>query len=149
MKNKSRSTPTVSPVDDAVCRLEPDKVAEVSIAAQCQSDANLSSEFKEFISRTLDPDPRVRKQMLKEMCPCRVRADIDLMWARIIELTSDESDIVRDQALHALGDGSPRAMEATVMEIAERLYNDPSDAVRSKARRMVNAYRRTGKWNVL
>lgn len=53
------------------------------------------------------------------------------------------------QALHALGDGSPTHMEEEIMEAVERLYNDPHPNVKKKARRMMNAYRRTGKWNVL
>ena len=53
------------------------------------------------------------------------------------------------QALHALGDGSPVHLEAEIVEAAERLYNDPHPDVKKKARRMLNSYRRTGKWNVL
>ena len=53
------------------------------------------------------------------------------------------------QALHALGDGSPVRMETEVMAAVESLYNDPHPDVKKKSRRMMNAYRRTGKWNVL
>ena len=78
-----------------------------------------------------------------------MKEDFDIIWKRIIEMTYDESAIVRDQALHNLGDGSPRHLEAAVMEAAERLYNDSDPKVRKKARRMCIAYRTTGKWNVL
>lgn len=57
--------------------------------------------------------------------------------------------MVRDQALHALGDGSPTHLEERIVEAVEQLYNDPCFNVKKKARRMLNAYRRTGKWNVL
>jgi hypothetical protein len=36
-----------------------------------------------------------------------------------------------------------------VVEAVERLYNDPDASVKKKARRMLNSYRRTGRWNVL
>ena len=57
--------------------------------------------------------------------------------------------IVRDQALHALGDGSPGHLEERIIEAVEDLYNDPFPDVKKKARRMLNAYRKTGKWNIL
>ncbi len=57
--------------------------------------------------------------------------------------------IVRDQALHALGDGSPGHLEERIVEVIEQLYNDPFPDVKKKARRMMKAYRYTGKWNVL
>ena len=59
------------------------------------------------------------------------------------------SGMVRDQALHALGDGSPTHLEERIVEEVEKLYNDPYPDVKKKARRMLNSYRRTGKWNVL
>jgi hypothetical protein len=40
-------------------------------------------------------------------------------------------------------------MESKIIEVVERLYNDPDPNVKKKARRMMNAYRYTGKWNVL
>ena len=79
----------------------------------------------------------------------QVRADLDMVWERLFEMTTDESAMVRDQALHALGDGSPRHLEDRVVEVIERMYNDPDASVRKKARRMLNSYRHTGKWNVL
>ena len=90
-----------------------------------------------------------RKRAAKSLCPCSVRADIDAVWERIFEMTEDESPIVRDQAMHALGDGSPRHLEARIAEVLDKRYNDPDPAVRKKARRMLTSYRNTGKWNVL
>lgn len=102
-----------------------------------------------YLERTHDPNPLKRKQALKDLCPCHVRADIPALWDRIFELLHDEEGIVRDQALHALGDGSPRHLEARIIEAVESMYNDPHPDVKKKARRMLNAYRKTGKWNVL
>ena len=47
-----------------------------------------------------------------------------------------------------MGDGSPAHMEAEIMEAVEGLYNDPHPEVKKKARRMMNSYRRTGKWSL-
>jgi hypothetical protein len=44
-------------------------------------------------------NPHVRKSSLKEMCPCRVKEDIDLFWKRVIEMADDEDTLVRAQVL--------------------------------------------------
>lgn len=105
--------------------------------------------FHDYIKRTYDPDAKKRKQALKDLCPCHVKADIPELWERIFECLHDEDGIVRDQALHALGDGSPSHLEERIVEAVEKMYNDPHPDVKKKARRMLNSYRRTGKWNVL
>jgi len=71
----------------------------------CGYDPNGIS-VEEHINKTYDPDPKKRKMALSELCPCSVKEDFDKVWLRIVELTYDESPIVRDQALHNLGDGS-------------------------------------------
>lgn len=105
--------------------------------------------YQDYIKRTFDPDPKKRKQALKDLCPCHVRADIPELWDRIFDCLNDEEGSVRDQALHALGDGSPGHLEDRIVNAVEKLYNDPHPDVKRKARRMLNSYRRTGKWNVL
>lgn len=105
--------------------------------------------YYEYIQRTYHPDPKKRRQALKDLCPCHVRADIPPLWDRIFECLKDEDGLVRDQALHALGDGSPSHLQERIVQAIEDLYNDPHPEVKKKARRMLNSYRRTGKWNVL
>ena len=39
----------------------------------------------------------VRKNSLVQMCPCRVKKDIDKFWARVFEMVYDEDPIVRAQ----------------------------------------------------
>ena len=56
---------------------------------------------------------------------------------------------MRDQAIHSLGDGSPSRLEEQILKVIEDKYNDPHPEVKKKARKMLNTYRRTGKWNVL
>ena len=67
----------------------------------------------------------------------------------LYSLFLSHAGIVRDQALHALGDGSPRHLEERIVEAVEQLYNDPFPDVKKKARRMMNSYRKNGKWNIL
>lgn len=105
--------------------------------------------YHDYIQRTYDPDPKKRRKALKDLCPCHVRTDIPELWERIFECLHDEDGLVRDQALHALGDGSPTHLEERIVEAIERMYNDPQPEVKKKARRMLNNYRRTGKWNIL
>lgn len=105
--------------------------------------------ISEYLERTRDPNPQKRRKALKDLCPCHVRADIPDLWDRIFECLADENGGVRDQALHALGDGSPSHLEHRIVEAVESMYNDPHSDVRKKARKMLNTYRRTGKWNVL
>lgn len=42
-------------------------------------------------------DPSVRKAALKEMCPCRVKIDIDEFWDRVLSMVDDPDDAVRQQ----------------------------------------------------
>ena len=107
------------------------------------------STVEDYLNLTRNSNPMVRKRALKELCPCHVRADFDQIWERILECTDDPDPLVRDQALHALGDGSPRHLEEKIVEIVQQKYNDKDPRVKKKARKMLNSYRRTGKWNVL
>ena len=112
-----------------------------------QNDDGLTVE--KFINKTYDSSSKNRKKALSDLCPCKVKEDFPVVWERIISMTEDESGEVREQALHNLGDGSPRHMEERVMQVVEKLYNDPDLKVRKKARKMCISYRKTGKWNVL
>lgn len=44
----------------------------------------------EYLQRTYNSNPQKRKQALKDLCPCHVRADIPELWDRIFELLSDK-----------------------------------------------------------
>ena len=49
--------------------------------------------ISEYLTRTYDPSPLKRKQALKDLCPCHVRADIPELWERIFQLLSDEDGV--------------------------------------------------------
>ncbi|RNA35127.1 hypothetical protein BpHYR1_053236 [Brachionus plicatilis] len=95
------------------------------------------------------PDPMVRKKALVEMCPCRVKADLDRFWERVFEMKNDESNIVRAQVLHTLCDGSPKHLEHRISLALEDFNIDPDTEIRRKAHKVMSSYHRTGKWNIL
>jgi hypothetical protein len=83
------------------------------------------------------------------MCPCHVKANVPQVWERLIEMTTDDDVGVRLDVVHALADGSPRERAGDIAAVMERMYNDGDPKVRKRVRRVLNAYRRTRKLNVL
>lgn len=102
-----------------------------------------------IISLSKHPNPHVRKASLREMCPCRVKEDIDRFWKRVIEMHDDEDSMVRAQVLHTCCDGSPNHLENEIIECIEKFNHDPDSEIRRKAHKVISSYRRTGKWNIL
>ena len=78
-----------------------------------------------IISLTKHADPIVRQRALKEICPCRVKDDIDLFWARVIEMIGDPADNVREQVsvkcLSSAGDDRDLVCFAGVTYIMRRV----------------------------
>jgi vesicle coat complex subunit len=105
--------------------------------------------FETFIEQTKHSDPRIRKKALKEMCPCRVKKEIDQIWERVFEMYTDPDSTVRYQVMHTLCDGSPKERESEVISVLEKMWNDKDEKLRRNVRRALNSYRRCGKWNVL
>ena len=102
-----------------------------------------------IIDLTSHENAQVRQKALREMCPCRVKMDISDFWQRVIEMVDDPATNVRQQVLHTMCDGSPAHMEYEVAEALEAFNRDPDAKIRRKAHKVLTAYRRTGKWNVL
>lgn len=107
------------------------------------------NEVEALLALARDPDGRVRARAVQTLCPCHVRTDIPAVWDRIFERAGDEEVRVRRQVLHACGDGSPREREAEAVAVVETLARDPDVRLRRQARRVLAAYRRTGRINVL
>lgn len=42
---------------------------------------------EDFLANTASPDPKIRKLYLRELCPCHVQRDIEVVWDRIIQMT--------------------------------------------------------------
>jgi len=102
-----------------------------------------------YIAATRSSDPRVRKLALKNMCPCRVLKDVDVIWDRVLEMTVDEDVGVRYQTVHSLCDGSPRSREEQIVAALRGMRNDSDEKIRRAVRRALCSYERTGRWNVL
>jgi len=105
--------------------------------------------IQEFMEDTYSKDPRVRKKCLTKMCPCRVKADVDAFWTRIIEMVNDPDPSVRYQVLHNLCDGSPKSREEEVMKTVEKLNYDEDSYIRRRCHQVIASYRKTGKWNIM
>ena len=105
--------------------------------------------LEEVIARSRDPDPRIRRAAVRELCPCDVKRDLEDAWARIFEMVGDPDPSVRRLVLHTLCDGSPRAREREVLASVEQLARDPDRSVHRLARKVLAEHRRTGRINVL
>jgi len=115
-------------------------------------DSSSSCQFntiEDVIEATHSKKWQTRKMALKKMCPCRVQKEIDILWTRIFEMVNDEHAEVRYQVVHTLCDGSPKHMELKIVDTLQSMWNDKEDKIRKKVRFALNAYRRTGDWNVL
>lgn len=102
-----------------------------------------------LIERSFDADPIVRSAVAKHLCPCHVRTNLPEVWDRLIEMTADPEPVVRRDVVHALADGSPRERAAEIAAALEPLYNDDDPRVRKMVRKVISAYRETGRVNVL
>ena len=106
-------------------------------------------EIEAALRLTHHPDPRVRRDAVHELCPCRLKANHQAVWDRLIAMAGDEDAKVRGQVLHTLADGSPRERERDVVATIEGMQDDPDLSLRRRVRKLLAQYRRTGKINVL
>jgi len=117
--------------------------------SQKKDICNTTDDVNTIITLTKDENPQIRVAALKNMCPCRVKADVDLFWTRVIEMVNDIDASVRYQVLHTLCDGSPSHRETDIMAAIEVFNRDKNKDIRRKAHRVIASYKKTGKWNVL
>jgi hypothetical protein len=103
----------------------------------------------EQLEKTKDSNARNRYLALKDICPCRVKEDINLFWNRIFEMAHDEDPTVRYQVLHTICDGSPNHLEQNVLDTLEIFNRDVDQKIRRKAHKILANYKATGKWNIL
>lgn len=105
-------------------------------------------EFDALLEATYSQDARERADAARELCPCHLRDNIPAVWDRVLELARDPDLRVRKTVLHMMTDGSPREREADVIAAIETMFHDPDPKMRRVVRRLLAAYRRTGKINV-
>ena len=67
------------------------KVSEASRLAKETTDVDV------IIALSRHREGQVRKNSLVQMCPCRVKQDIDKFWDRVFEMVNDPDPIVRAQ----------------------------------------------------
>lgn len=103
----------------------------------------------DLLAQTCDPDPSVRNEAARHLCPCHVQTNISEVWDRLLEMTDDPDPKVRGTVLHTLADGSPREREAEIVAAIEGMYQDPDPKLRRRVRKLLAQYRQTGKINVL
>lgn len=108
-----------------------------------------TEDIDEIIEFTKHKDNEVRLAAVKQLCPCKVRKDIDAFWDRVFEMVEDEDARIRYQILHTMCDGSPPHVESRVAEALEKFNQDSDKEIRRKAHKVLASYIRTGKWNVL
>lgn len=106
-----------------------------------------SSDIRDALAASRDPDPEVRRLAVRELCPCQVKRNDAEVWDRVFEMTRDPDASVRRNALHGLIDGSPASLEARVVATLERMRDDPEPKLRRNVRRILARYRRTGRIN--
>lgn len=102
-----------------------------------------------LITLSRDTNSAIRLNALKQMCPCKVRQDIDPMWDRIFEMVKDSERDIRYQVLHTICDGSPLHLEAKVKDALDVFNRDLDKDIKRKAHKVMASYLRTGRWNVL
>jgi hypothetical protein len=52
----------------------------------CKKSSLELETIEEYIERTKSPNPIERKKALKEMCPCRVLKEFEIIWDRVFEV---------------------------------------------------------------
>lgn len=108
-----------------------------------------TEQVDELLPLLADDDATTRAETVRALCPCHVKSHDDRIWNRIFEMAGDEDVKVRRSVFHALGDGSPRALETQVVSAFATFRNDADARLKRNARRFLARYRRTGRVNIL
>lgn len=105
----------------------------------------MAETVREILTRSYDPDPRVRRQAVRDLCPCQVkRKDLEA-WTRVFELTRDPEIVVRKNAFHGIIDGLPAELTDEAAAVLEAMRDDPEPKLRRQVRNVLSRYRRTGR----
>eukprot|EP00297_Palpitomonas_bilix_P016758 CAMPEP_0113883874 /NCGR_PEP_ID=MMETSP0780_2-20120614/9873_1 /TAXON_ID=652834 /ORGANISM="Palpitomonas bilix" /LENGTH=118 /DNA_ID=CAMNT_0000871289 /DNA_START=15 /DNA_END=368 /DNA_ORIENTATION=+ /assembly_acc=CAM_ASM_000599 len=99
-----------------------------------------------FITTTYSSSPAERAKAVRNLCPCHVKANVDDVWDRIIEMAEDKDVTVRRAVLHTLCDGSPKAREHDIIEALRLLSRDHDKEIRRKVHKALAHYDRDGRW---
>ncbi len=111
-------------------------------------DRTWPEDVGELLNLTHHPDARVRKHSVHALCPCSLKASVDRVWDRLLDMVTDDPK-VRARVLHTLADGSPREREQEVVRALESMQHDPDAHLRRRVRQLLAHYRAGGRLNVL
>lgn len=107
------------------------------------------AEIEDLLEQTAHADSLVRRDAVRELCPCHIQANDPRIWDRLLLLAADPDADVRRHVLHTLADGSPRDREPEVLAALEAMYQDPDPKIRKQVRYLLAQYRRSGRINIL
>ena len=114
-----------------------------------QAEVTPRDDLDDWLELSRDAEARVRRRALQRLCPCHVKANVERVWQRVLELVDDPDVAVRRSAVHILCDGSPDDIRAAVVAALESLYHDPDARLRRQVRKLLAHHRRTGRINIL
>jgi len=106
-------------------------------------------DFKEMLILSNNVDANIRLMVIKRLCPCQIKDEIDMFWQRIFQAADDPCPKIRYQSLHNMCDGCPMEYELKVAEAIEKFNRDEDKDIRRTAHKVLASYLRTGKWNIL
>lgn len=116
------------------------------VLATCRT----TSDIDEILSLTRHDNADVRLEAVRQLCPCRVKKDIDVFWARVLRMADDADPRVRYQVLHIMCDGAPPHLEDAIIDVIRLKFNRDEDRkIRRQAHKVLGTYDRTGKWNIM
>ncbi len=107
------------------------------------------SEIPQLLELSRARDSKVRRKAIQALCPCEVKTHDSRVWQRFLEMADDPDPEVRRWIVHVLCDGSPTAYETRVLGVLEKFRNDADERVRKPARKVLAAYRHSGRVNIL
>ena len=99
----------------------------------------------ELLERSYDPDPAVRRDAVRALCPCKLKSEDLRAWERVFELTGDPDLGVRRNAFHGIIDGLPRHLTPRAADVLEGMREDTDPRLRRNVRKVLARYRRTGR----
>ncbi len=50
----------------------------------------MTAALNEILERSRDPDPKIRRLAVRDLCPCQVKRNDRAAWDRVFEMTRDD-----------------------------------------------------------
>ena len=66
-----------------------------------------TEDIYEILELTKHEDNEIRLAAASQLCPCKVKGDIEEFWDRVFEMVEDPDAKIRARILHIICDGSP------------------------------------------